>query len=60
MKLEKNPGKSKASPPGKAVVKERIPEKVDLSKGISRKKGCAARNVLSVHRNLTDETTITI
>lgn len=42
MKLEKDPSRSRDSPPGKAVVKERILEKFDLSKGISRKKGCAA------------------
>ncbi|CAF94419.1 unnamed protein product [Tetraodon nigroviridis] len=33
MTLEKNPSKSRDSPSGKAVAKERIPEKFDLLKG---------------------------
>lgn len=44
MKLEKNPSKSRDSLPGRGVIKERISEKFDLSKVISRKKGCAAGN----------------
>lgn len=51
-KLEKDPSKSRDSPPEKAVVKERIPEKFDFSKGISRKKGPAVGNVHSVHINI--------
>uniref|UniRef100_H3CJL8 non-specific serine/threonine protein kinase n=1 Tax=Tetraodon nigroviridis TaxID=99883 RepID=H3CJL8_TETNG len=50
---EKNPSKSRDSPSGKAVAKERIPEKFDLLKGILRKKGCAAgRNFVSAKYSL--------